>query len=91
MSSLNKTPHYDLSQFGDSPDDKPSWRGDHTADMSRIDAQMYGNATDITAAVTSGVTTLTAIQLDPRYLDDYNSIRAGKPTDSTESEEPHHE
>lgn len=50
MSSLNKTPHYNLSQFGDSPDDKPSWRGDYTADMSRIDAQMYSNATDITTA-----------------------------------------
>lgn len=50
MSSLNKTPHYNLSQFGDSPDDKPSWRGDYTADMSRIDSQMYRNATDITTA-----------------------------------------
>ena len=50
MSSLNKTPHYSLSQFGDSPDDKPSWRGDYTADMSRIDGQMYRNATDITTA-----------------------------------------
>lgn len=50
MSSLNKTPHYNLSQFGDSPDDKPSWRGDYTTDMSRIDAQMYRNATDITTA-----------------------------------------
>ena len=50
MSSLNKTPHYNLSQFGDSPSDKPSWRGDYTADMSRIDEQMYRNATDITTA-----------------------------------------
>lgn len=38
MSSINKTPHYNLSQFGDSPDDKPSWRGDYTADMSKIDS-----------------------------------------------------
>lgn len=50
MTSLNKTPHYNLSQFGDKPDDKPSWRGDYTTDMSRIDAQMYRNATDITTA-----------------------------------------
>ncbi len=50
MSSLNKTPHYNLSQFGDSPNDKPSWRGDYSADMSRIDAQMFRNATDITTA-----------------------------------------
>lgn len=46
MSSTNKTPHYNLSQFGDSPDDKPSWRGDYTADMSKIDSQMFRNATD---------------------------------------------
>lgn len=46
MSSINKTTHYNLSQFGDSPDDKPSWRGDYTADMGKIDAQMFRNATD---------------------------------------------
>lgn len=51
MSSINKTPHYNLSQFGDSPDDKPSWRGDYTADMSKIDAQMFRNATDATNAL----------------------------------------
>jgi hypothetical protein len=50
MSSINKTPHYNLSQFGDSPDDKPSWRGDYTADMSKIDSQMYRNGTDATTA-----------------------------------------
>lgn len=50
MSSINKTPHYNLSQFGDSPDDKPSWRGDYTADMSKVDSQMYRNATDATTA-----------------------------------------
>lgn len=51
MSSINKTPNYNLSQFGDSPDDKPSWRGDYTADMSKIDAQMFRNATDATNAL----------------------------------------
>ena len=50
MSSINKTPHYNLSQFGDSPDDKPTWRGDYTGDMSKIDSQMYRNATDATTA-----------------------------------------
>lgn len=53
MSSTNKTPHYSLSQFGDSPDDKPSWRGDYTADMSKIDAQMFRNATDATNALST--------------------------------------
>lgn len=56
MSSTNKTPHYNLSQFGDSPDDKPSWRGDYTADMSKIDSQMYRNATDATTATSTANT-----------------------------------
>lgn len=56
MSSTNKTPHYNLSQFGDSPDDKPSWRGDYTADMSKIDSQVYRNATDATAAASTANT-----------------------------------
>ena len=63
-------------------------------DVSALESRvsvLESRVSALTAAVTSGVTTLTAIQLDPRYLDDYNSIRAGKPTDSTESEEPHHE
>lgn len=56
MSSISKTPHYNLSQFGDSPDDKPSWRGDYTADMSRIDSQMYRNETDATTAASTANT-----------------------------------
>lgn len=56
MSSINKTPHYNLSQFGDSPDDKPSWRGDYTADMSKIDSQMYRNATDATTSASTANT-----------------------------------
>lgn len=53
MSSINKTPHYNLSQFGDSPDDKPSWRGDYSGDMSKIDLQMYRNETDATTATST--------------------------------------
>ena len=56
MSSINKTPHYNLSQFGDSPDDKPSWRGDYTSDMSKIDSQMYRNETDATTAASTANT-----------------------------------
>jgi hypothetical protein len=59
MSSINKTPHYNLSQFGDSPDDKPSWRGDYTADMSKIDSQMYRNAIDATTATSTANTAKT--------------------------------
>lgn len=53
MSSINKTPHYNLSQFGDSPDDKPSWRGDYSGDMSKIDSQMYRNEMDATTAIST--------------------------------------
>lgn len=59
MSSINKTPHYNLSQFGDSPDDKPSWRGDYTADMAKIDSQMYRNETDATTATSTANTAKT--------------------------------
>lgn len=59
MSSINKTPHYNLSQFGDSPDDKPSWRGDYTGDMSKIDSQMYRNETDATTAASTANTAKT--------------------------------
>lgn len=59
MSSINKTPHYGLSQFGDSPDDKPSWRGDYTGDMSKIDSQMYRNETDATTATSTANTAKT--------------------------------
>lgn len=60
MSSIQKTPHYNLSQFGDSPDDKPSWRGDYTADMSKIDSQMYRNETDATTATSTANTAKSA-------------------------------
>lgn len=60
MSSISKTPHYNLSQFGDSPDDKPSWRGDYTGDMSKIDSQMYRNETDATTATSTANTAKTS-------------------------------
>lgn len=59
MSSINKTPRYGLSQFGDSPDDKPSWRGDYTGDMSKIDSQMYRNETVATTATSTANTAKT--------------------------------
>lgn len=59
MSSISKTPHYNLSQFGDNPDDKPSWRGDYTGDMSKIDSQMYRNETDATTATSTANTAKT--------------------------------
>lgn len=63
---------------------------DVSALTSRI-AELESRVSALTTAVTSGVTAFTATQLDRRCLDDYNIVRVGKPTDSTESEEPHHE
>lgn len=84
MSSLNKTPHYNLSQFGDSPDDKPSWRGDYTADMSRIDAQMYRNATDITTATAAANNANTAAGQAKTAADDALSLAQANKADVDE-------
>ena len=50
MSTTQHTGHYSLPTFGDSPNDRPSWRGDFTDAMTKIDNQMYTNATNITTA-----------------------------------------
>lgn len=55
MASTNKTTNYQLSQF--SPTDKPAWLGDYNQDMSKIDAGMHTNASDIDT-VESTVSTL---------------------------------
>lgn len=79
MSSINKTPHYNLSQFGDSPNDKPSWRGDYTGDMSKIDSQMYRNETDATTATSTANTAKTT-------ADSALSLAQANKTDITEQE-----
>lgn len=50
MSTTQYTGHYNLPTFGDNPNDRPSWRGDFTDAMTKIDNQMYANATNITTA-----------------------------------------
>lgn len=50
MSATQHTGHYNLPTFGDNPNDRPSWRGDFTDAMTKIDNQMYANATNITTA-----------------------------------------
>nr|DAG14885.1 MAG TPA: hypothetical protein [Caudoviricetes sp.] len=79
MSSVNKTPHYNLSQFGDNPDDKPSWRGDYTGDMSKIDSQMYRNETDATTATSTANTAKTT-------ADNALSLAQANKADITEQE-----
>lgn len=50
MSTTQHTGHYSLPTFGDNPNDRPSWRGDFTDAMTKIDNQMYANATNTTTA-----------------------------------------
>ena len=60
MSTTQHTGHYTLPTFGDSPNDRPSWRGDFTDAMTKIDNQMYTNATNITTATAAANNAKTA-------------------------------
>jgi hypothetical protein len=60
MSTTQHTGHYNLPTFGDSPNDRPSWRGDFTDAMTKIDNQMYANATNITTATAAANNATTA-------------------------------
>lgn len=60
MSTTQHTGHYNLPTFGDNPNDRPSWRGDFTDAMTKIDNQMYANATNITTATAAANNAKTA-------------------------------
>lgn len=60
MSTTQHTGHYNLPTFGDNPNDRPSWRGDFTDAMTKIDNQMYTNATNITTATAAANNAKTA-------------------------------
>lgn len=60
MSTTQHTGHYSLPTFGDNPNDRPSWRGDFTDAMTKIDNQMYANATSITTATAAANNAKTA-------------------------------
>lgn len=60
MSTTQHTGHYNLPTFGDNPNDRPSWRGDFTDAMTKIDNQMYANATNITTATAAANNATTA-------------------------------
>ena len=62
MSTTQHTSHYNLPTFGDNPNDRPSWRGDFTDAMTKIDNQMYANATNITTATAAANNANTAAQ-----------------------------
>lgn len=60
MSTTQHTGRYNLPTFGDNPNDRPSWRGDFTDAMTKIDNQMYANATNITTATAAANNATTA-------------------------------
>lgn len=60
MSTTQHTGHYNLPTFGDNPNDRPSWRGDFTDAMTKIDNQMYTNATNTTTATAAANNAKTA-------------------------------
>lgn len=60
MSTTQHTGHYNLPTFGDNPNDRPSWRGDFTDAMTKIDNQMYANATNIATATAAANNATTA-------------------------------
>lgn len=62
MSTTQHTGHYNLPTFGDNPNDRPSWRGDFTDAMTKIDDQMYANATNITTATAAANNATAAAQ-----------------------------
>ena len=63
---------------------------DVSALTSRI-AALESRVSALTAAGTSGATGPAAMHMDTQYQDDYNGVRVGMPTRSTESEESPHE
>lgn len=69
MSSVEKTTYFNLSQFGDN--DKPSWRGDYTSDMSKIDTALNSVKTTAENANTNANNAITQVS-DVRNTADNN-------------------
>ena len=66
MSSSRKTPYYNLSQFDDH--DKPSWRGDYSGDMNKIDTGMQEVKTSAIDAKTAAQNAQTSANNSLEYL-----------------------
>lgn len=69
MSSVEKTAYFNLSQFGDN--DKPSWRGDYTSDMGKIDTGLNSVKTTAENANTNANNAITQVS-DVRNTADNN-------------------
>lgn len=81
MSTTQHTGHYNLPTFGDNPNDRPSWRGDFTDAMTKIDNQMYSNATNITTATAAANNASTAAQQAKESADNAATLAQANKTD----------
>lgn len=84
MSTTQHTGHYNLPTFGDNPNDRPSWRGDFTDAMTKIDNQMYANATNITTATAAANNATTAAQQAKKSADNAAELAQTNRTNITE-------
>lgn len=84
MSTTQHTGHYNLPTFGDNPNDRPSWRGDFTDAMTKIDNQMYTNATNITTATAAANNANTAAQKAKESADNAAKLAQANKTDIDE-------
>lgn len=81
MSTTQHTGHYNLPTFGDNPNDRPSWRGDFTDAMTKIDNQMYANATNTTTATAAANNANTAAQQAKKSADNAATLAQANKTD----------
>jgi hypothetical protein len=84
MSTTQHTGHYNLPTFGDNPNDRPSWRGDFTDAMTKIDNQMYANATNITTATAAANNAKTAADAAKKSADNAAGLAQANKTDIAE-------
>lgn len=84
MSTTQHTGHYNLPTFGDNPNDRPSWRGDFTDAMTKIDNQMYANATNITTATAAANNAKTAADAAKESADAVAELAQTNKTDIAE-------
>lgn len=86
MSTTQHTGHYKLPTFGDNPNDRPSWRGDFTDAMTKIDNQMYTNATNITTATAAANNAKTAADEAKTAADEAKELAQTNKTEIAEQE-----
>lgn len=84
MSTTQHTGHYNLPTFGDSPNDRPSWRGDFTDAMTKIDNQMYANATNTTTATAAANNAKAAAEAAKKSADTAAGLAQANKTDIAE-------